>query len=109
MALAPKMSDAVQVSAAGVWIEVCTMSGATWVNASGDIDEAAPMPTPTQSHADDHCPYCDLRATAIGMPVAPVVLPLLTAKFEFAARFLAAPRTAHAWRAAQARAPPLFS
>ncbi len=102
--LAPAVSRALSGDAAQVWAEVCTTLGPKLVN-TGDDAPAAPADALFQ-----HCPYCSLHATALGMPPAAVGVPAL-ARLGFAlpALFLSAPRTLFAWAHAQPRAPPRFS
>jgi len=103
--LAPALSQALQASRGNGAIEVCTALGAKWISAD-DTQSGEPAPAPAQ--ATEHCPYCSLQAHWVGLPPsAPaegIAAPLLS--FEVPARFLAAPRTPHAWVAARPRAPP---
>jgi hypothetical protein len=88
-------------------MEVCTAHGAKWVSAD-DAKSGQMAPAPTQLL--EHCLDCSLPARPIGWPPAPVAAQFtLPLSFEVPQRFLSAPRTAHAWVAALARAPPAFS
>lgn len=73
------------------------------------------QPTPEQGPADaaldllakGHCPACHLSWTDLaGPPPAPLLALRSDLTFTAPERFWSAPRTAHAWRHAEARAPP---
>ncbi len=54
-----------------------------------------------------HCAMCHAHAADLAMPPAPIVMPLrVDLAFAMPERFYSASHTAHAWRAAPARAPP---
>ena len=113
-AMAPGISRVVAASSPGSRIalaetlaEICTVS-----DDRGRANAPAAVHAATPGHLTlhlDHCAYCHLAGDAPGLPAyclmpataAPIVSlqPLL---------FLQAPRTLHAWRAAQPRAPPIF-
>ena len=107
-ALAPSISHALGSKFGPSWVEICTPSGAKWVQAgSGTSDEAPASPG---GHLLEHCPYCSLHANAIAVPATPVAsVPLLLPAHDLPIAFLAAPRTLYAWVSAQPRAPPQFS
>ena len=107
--LAPVISQALQADPANPWAEVCTPLGAKLVR----TDDAAPT-SPTQKlpggHLLQHCPYCSLHATGMGLPPAPASpLQLPALSFGLPELFYAAPATLHAWATAQPRAPPRLS
>ena len=58
--------------------------------------------------AKGHCPACHLGHAAPGAPPPAELVPALRTDLAFSAaeRFWSAPRTAHAWVSAPARAPP---
>jgi hypothetical protein len=58
--------------------------------------------------AKGHCPACHLGSADLAAPPPTGTLPLLRTDLAFSApeRFSSAPRTAHAWVSAPARAPP---
>lgn len=62
-----------------------------------------------QDHAlFQHCAFCHLHQDAVPLPPVPAVLPLRTElRHGLPERFYSATVTAHAWRSAPARAPPL--
>jgi hypothetical protein len=62
-----------------------------------------------QDHAlFQHCAFCHLHQDAVPLPPVPAVLPLRTElRHGLPERFFSATVTAHAWRSAPARAPPL--
>jgi Protein of unknown function (DUF2946) len=102
--LAPAISHALQGQGALGWIEVCTAQGAKWINAAADVDTQGPAPL--AAHGLDHCPYCTLQGTALGLLAARAQGVLLALAFEAPRTDRAAPHGAVAWLAAQARAPP---
>jgi len=105
MVFAPLVSQAIGSEQA--WQEICGAEGARWVSADGSASGEPAQKSP--AHVFDHCPYCSLHASALGMPPAPVVvLPAVTYR-DVPPAFLAAPRTLHAWRTAQPRGPPQFA
>lgn len=105
-AFAPAISQVLQSGSGTTWAEVCTSLGAKLVQVDAPAsDPATQLPG---GHLLDHCPYCSLHATALGLPPTPVAVPLLTSlRFGLPERFLTAPATPFAWTAAQPRAPPL--
>lgn len=103
MALAPLASQALGPRQSEAWIEICGVNGAKWIKA----DAGSPAQPQPGAHPLDHCPYCSVHASALGMPPAPLLLHPAALRYEVPQAFLAAPRTLHAWRTAQARAPPL--
>ena len=117
MSLAPALTHALQGQASPAWIEVCSALGSKWVDVAGeatpdaatDAATTAPDPQPARAHALEHCPYCSLHATDIGPLPAPMLVALVPVLSEVPRLFLAAPRTQHAWLAAQPRAPPALS
>ncbi|MBV8380530.1 MAG: DUF2946 domain-containing protein [Paucibacter sp.] len=105
MAFAPLISQAVGADAA--WQEICGADGARWVSADG-----ASNGEPAQksaAHPLDHCPYCSLHVSVLGMPPAPLVALPAQLDRDVPPAFLAAPRTLHAWRTAQPRGPPFLA
>ena len=105
MALAPLISQA--AGAERAWQEICGTNGSRWVQADGS---APAKPTDTSAaHHLDHCPYCSVHASALGMPPAPLAVLAASRYLEMPPAFLAAPRTLHAWRTAQPRGPPRLS
>lgn len=76
------------------------------------------QPTPEQGPADaaldllahGHCPACHLSGASLaGPPPAPALALRIDLCFAAPERFWSAARTAHAWRYAAARAPPVLS
>ncbi len=113
-ALAPAVSHALALASApgrgsSAWIEVCTAQGARWVTADGAGDAQPDGPAGAASGHFDHCPFCHLAGQGMAPPPAAMALQLRPALREGPPeRFLTAPHTAHVWRAAQPRAPPLL-
>ena len=106
MALAPSLSQALQVKAPAGWTEVCSVTGAKWVRLASTAQEQAPEPGQSTAHVLDHCPYCSLHVSDLGAPPASTAWAPMPLQREFPHRFLAAPHTLHAWLAAQPRGPP---
>ncbi len=67
--------------------------------------------TPLEQLTHGHCPACQVWAHQVTPPAPPVLGEMLRNELGFAApeRFWSAPRTAHAWVAAPARAPPVLN
>jgi hypothetical protein len=104
--LAPAISHALHSQASTAWIEVCTAQGSKWIDADGSSVGVTPDPQPAEARMFEHCPFCHLYPAVIGMPPAPAIVGLVAVLFEVPRLFLSAPRTQHAWIAAQPRAPP---
>ncbi len=111
LALLPTLSRAMAHGAGGAasWAEICTPQGMKLVALDAlDVAPGEPAAPAQAGHHLDHCPYCSLAGQALGLPPAPVVAPaLVLAAGHEPPLFLQAPRTLHAWRSAQPRAPPL--
>ena len=105
MAFAPLVSQAVGANRA--WLEICSASGPKFIQAdAGSSDQPNKQST---AYPLEHCPYCSLHASALGMPPAPlVVLPVIEQR-DVPLAFLSAPSTLHAWRTAQPRGPPFLA
>ena len=104
--IAPVISQALTNQANGPWLQICSVSGLGLgpVNA---ISNKQKNPLPQGKQLFEHCPYCASHAT-FAPPPAPFEQPLLTVRAEaLPLRFFTAPRTAHAWRTFQPRAPPV--
>ncbi len=105
----PSISQAMKRTGANPWAEICTSLGAQRV-AAGDKAADTSAPSVPVEHLLQHCPYCAVHATDLGMPPAPLSVatphPLRFAQPEL---FLASPRTLFAWSSAQPRAPPRLS
>jgi hypothetical protein len=103
-------------------VEICTTQGMRWVvlganfapnaTAAAAIDgsvDGSPDKPHEAAHAD-HCPLCRLHTDSPPLPVSDTTLALAEVASQAApALFLQAPRTLHAWRAAQPRGPPALS
>ena len=107
--LAPSIAQALQRGEPGAWIEVCTVLGSKLVAVDGTTDDSAPKGP--AKHPLQHCSYCSLHVTALGLPPASLSLPPLVPLGLAAAPelMLQAPRTLFAWAIAQPRAPPALS
>ena len=109
-ALVPTLSRALAFAggAGSAWAEVCTPQGmklvstvAAGADADGTLAQALPL---------DHCSFCSLAGAGLAPPpAAPQVISLPLRGAEPPPLFLHAPRTLHAWRAAQPRAPPVLT
>jgi hypothetical protein len=91
------------------WEDICR-SPASVQLASGGEQPASKVTTALDQLTHGHCPACHLQAQGVAAapPVAGTPLPI-DLGFEAPERFWSAPQTAHAWRAAPARAPPLLA
>lgn len=111
MVFAPLVSQAVGADRA--WLEICSASGPKFVQLNAaDAADAGTSDQPVQksaAHPLEHCPYCSLHASALGMPPAPLVVPLAVAHRELPPAFFEAPATPHAWLTAQPRGPPFLA
>lgn len=109
-ALAPAVSHALVATGSTTWTQVCTPQGMRWVSGAEDPAAQPGQPNGTAAGLLDHCPYCTLGTLgAAPPPVAPALLVLPAESLGPPERFLSAARTAHAWCAAQPRAPPSHS
>lgn len=130
MSFAPTVSHVLQGQAGSNWVELCTALGSKWVRIADDGravasnnadalaastpqaeatapgDSTAPPAPSIPTHVFEHCPYCALHAHDLAPLPALPALALRVLGFEAPRLFLAAPRTLHAWLAAQPRGPP---
>ena len=105
----PSISQAFQRTGFNPWTEICTALGATRVAASEPAANGS-APVAPIDHLLQHCPYCAVQATVLGMPPAPLsVATPMPLGFALPKLFLASPRTLFAWASAQPRAPPRLS
>jgi hypothetical protein len=107
LALLPTLAQAfAQVRGGHAMTEVCTPQGMKLVVAD-DNASASPLDTAQAAIGHlDHCPFCANAAHSMAPPPVPLLLPLPPVGAAAAPLFLHAPRTQHAWAAAQARGPP---
>jgi hypothetical protein len=106
-ALLPTLARALSAGDRTSWVEVCTAQGMKWVAVADASSDKTPL---SVQAALDHCPYCTLEHHVPALPPSTQPLPLAIATSDaLPALFLHAPRTLHAWRTAQARAPPAHS
>jgi Protein of unknown function (DUF2946) len=89
-------------------LQICTAEGMRWVDAAtGDVSDADPASGSLGAHSLEHCPYCNAQSPWAALPSADRTVDAADAPIQaLPQRFLQAPRTAHAWRPAQPRAPP---
>jgi hypothetical protein len=102
LALAPSVSHALSAQhTSNPWTEICSSSSSNSGEPAGSGGAAMHL---------GHCALCSVAASAIGMPPAPIVVPLPSAGGRhLPTLFLAAAHSLFAWSPPQARAPPLFS
>lgn len=105
--LAPGISTALAHARGdfSAWQDICR-------SPSADSSQAAePGGAALKLLAEGHCPACHLNWTDLAAPPQPDLTPVLRTDLAFSApeRFWSAPRTAHAWVAAPARAPPVLN
>lgn len=102
--LAPGISAALAHSRGdfSAWQDICRSAS------SPSAMKPKPLEAALDLLAKGHCPACHLAAADLAPPPTSQ-LPLLRSELVFEApeRFWSAPVTAHAWRPAAARAPPL--
>lgn len=109
-ALAPTVSQAMVASGdRAQWIEVCSVSGMTWVradlaDAATDVDGGSPA-----SEISPHCPWCMLHGGVAGLPPAADQALPLARQTDLPAAFYQAAHTSTVWNTARSRAPPLAS
>lgn len=106
--LAPTIAQALRREAPAGWMEVCTAMGPRLVAADGTASGSTPeLPA---KHLLQHCAYCSLHVTVLGMPPSPLSVPALSPLGDAVPELmLVAPRTLFAWATAQPRAPPQVS
>jgi hypothetical protein len=104
-ALLPTISHAMRAGDAEARVEVCTAQGSQWVAVERSTDTDGS--TPFKAHDSQDCPDCAMQAHSPALPNAPVMgLAPSALQFAMPRLFFLAPRTPHAWAAAQPRAPP---
>lgn len=108
-AVAPAAAQLLVQAGAPAWVQVCSAQGMRWVEVQGGA--AGQQNTGSGgAMAQNHCPYCHLaQQGAAPPPPDTTVLPTVRAAAVMPPRFLSAATTAHVWRSAQPRAPPLLA
>ena len=95
----------------GVSMAVSHLRGdANWQDICSASKPSNPSPGPASLDmlTTGHCAACHLHAPALALPPVMEVMPVrIDLAFEMPERFFSASVTAHAWRAAPARAPPV--
>lgn len=104
-ALAPTVSHALaHARGSTAWVEVCTPQGMQMVAVDS---QSAPAETPALGGHLEHCPWCGLGGSHLGLPPAELALRQASAPRDAVpALFLQAHRPRFAWAAAQPRGPP---
>ncbi|MDR7299254.1 hypothetical protein J2X16_004622 [Pelomonas aquatica] len=101
--LAPGLSAALAHARGdiGGWQDVCRAP-------SAGVSKPKPVEAALDLLAQGHCPACHHGSADPAAPPPAGLLPLLRSDLAFSApeHFWSAPRTAHAWVSAPARAPP---
>ena len=101
--LAPSLGHALAAGSGDSWVEVCTTQGSRWIQTGDDGSKRGPA----SAHAFEHCPCCSPHTPALGpLPEGREWYLAVGLAYELARTLLTAPRTLHAWRGAQPRAPP---
>lgn len=106
-ALAPVVTQAmVRASGPSDWVEICSVSGMSWVKAdTGEV--ATEDQQPMGDSASHHCPWCALHGGAAGAPsvhALPALGPLPSLQPAQALVSVSSPLV---WNDAHPRAPPL--
>ena len=110
LALLPTVAQAfAQASGGHAMTEICTPQGMKLVVVDADQPASPVDAARTALGHLDHCPFCATAAHAMAPPPAAPKLLLPPTGAEAAPLFLQAPRTLHAWVAAQPRGPPALS
>ncbi len=106
-ALAPVVTQAmVRASGPSDWIQICSVSGMSWVKA--DTGEVAKQDQKAPADASSHqCPWCSLHAGAAGAPPVHLMPPALPLPALQPVPALASASSALVWNNAHPRAPPL--
>lgn len=92
-----------------LWIEVCSVQGATLVKADGK--QSSTSPTPVKTMYAEHCPFCCTHAGSVSLPPAAAfhLHPLLSGTPTRPALYHQSPYPLFVWTAPQSRAPPVLS
>lgn len=96
----------------GDWIEICSVTGSTWVRLGQDGQLLAqtrikPAHAPAATH-DDHCLYCLTHGASFGLPPAlALVLPIWSMERDLSAGHEPAAHAVLEWITPATRAPPV--
>ncbi|MCM0608141.1 MAG: DUF2946 domain-containing protein [Ideonella sp. WA131b] len=89
--------------------EICTPQGLRWVSLAEPGAPANAAEPGSKAGHTEHCPLCRLQHDAPPMPAPALAWRVAPAGPAYVpTRFLTAPHTAHTWRSAQPRGPPLL-
>lgn len=106
-ALAPTISQTLRAKGSSGWSEICSALGVRLI--AEDQTQPGNSKPGTLRMLED-CPYCMLQANSPSLPLSSTLdFFVPTAWVALPRLFLLAPRTPHAWIAAQPRAPPQLS
>ncbi|MFC0166962.1 DUF2946 domain-containing protein [Pseudoduganella danionis] len=85
-------------------IEICTTSGTKLIKLDGDGQRES---TPAKASIE-HCLYCATHSPLLALPATgTLVLPAVSGRTLYPARYYSSAYTAHVWSAANPRAPPV--
>lgn len=102
--LAPSISAALsQARGDTSWQDICRSAASPRAETESEQQGEA-----LKKLMNGHCAMCHLHSADLALPppAPPIVVLLSALDHAMPERFFSAPRTAHAWRAAPARAPP---
>jgi hypothetical protein len=109
-ALAPAAAQLLVKAGAPAWVQVCSAQGMRWVEVQASGAATTPDDGSGGAVTHDHCPFCQLNQQGAAPPPPDATAVLAAAPATvMPTRFLSAATTAHAWRTAQPRAPPLLA
>lgn len=107
-ALAPAISHALAAGgASAVTLEICTVNGYKVVKVTDSDSSKAPA---TSKHGMEHCAFCAAHGGTFALAASSsLVFAIDSGRDIYPPLFYAAPRSLHAWSAANPRAPPLLA
>jgi Protein of unknown function (DUF2946) len=106
-ALAPTVSAALQGADVSGWGEVCTAQASQW-NGAGPDSQKRELP-PTSIHIFEHCPYCSIHASGMGMPPSGLLLSAISLSHAKQSYDVQTAPSRRLWSYALLRGPPQLS
>lgn len=107
-ALAPTVSHALNsIDVPSATLEICSVNGYKAVKAPDSNSSKSPS---TTEHGMEHCAFCATHGGAFALTsYHPLILAIVAGRDIYPPLFYAAPKSLHAWSAANPRAPPILS